>query len=149
MKIKFPYLYISFIVSLAILVILPFLFYKKLNSHLSYTAEYKDSYFVILELKDLGQHLSRLESYSRGFIILKDSAILPLFAAEKDSISNHLDSLRQRIASNTDQMRRFLLMNSTVMNQMNMYNRSMQLSVAEDSETVKTLIVRSSSFMNT
>jgi len=148
MKLKFPYLYISFIVSLAILVILSFLFYKKLNSHLTYTTEYNDSYSVILELKDLGHHLSRLESHSRGFIILKDSSLLPLFGAENDSVFNHLAILRERIETNTDQMRRFLLMQSTVTNQVNMYSRSIQLSVSDDTQTVKTLIIRSRMFMN-
>ena len=148
MKIKFPYLYISFIVSLAILVILSFLFYNKLNSHLKYTAEYNDSYSVILELKDLGQHITSLESHSRAFIILKDSSFLPLFAAEKDSVNSHLDSLKARIATNSDQMRRFLLMRSTLINQVNMYTRSIEMSKTEDSESLEMLIIRSRMLMN-
>lgn len=148
MKLKFPYLYISFIVSLAILVILSFLFYNKLNSHLKYTAAYNDSYSVILELKDLGQHITSLESHSRAFIILKDSSFLPLFVAEKDSVYAHLDSLKTRIASNTDQMRRFLLMRSTMINQVNMYTRSMEMSETEDTESLNMLILRSRMLRN-
>jgi signal transduction histidine kinase len=148
MKPKFAYLYISFIVSLLLLVILSFLFYKKLNSHIKYTAEFKDSYSVILELKDLGQHLTRLESFSRGFIILGDSSILDQLAIERDSVFNHLDSLKTRIASNSDQMRRFLLMKSTVINQVNMYSRSIQMRNADDSDALQTLIVRSRVLMN-
>jgi signal transduction histidine kinase len=148
MKPKFAYLYISFIVSLLVLVILSFLFYKKLNSHIKYTAEFKDSYSVILELKDLGQHLTRLESFSRGFIILGDSSILDQLAIERDSVFNHLDSLKTRIASNSDQMRRFLLMKSTVINQVNMYSRSIQMRNASDSDALQTLIVRSRMLMN-
>jgi signal transduction histidine kinase len=148
MKLKFAYLYIPFIVSIAILIILSFLFYKKLNSHLKYTAEYNDSYSVILELKDLSQHLALLESHSRGFIVFKDSAFLPLYAAEKDSVFNHLDSLKERIETNSDQMRRFLLMKSTVINQVNTYGRSMQMSSNGDSETLNTMLVRSRMLMN-
>jgi signal transduction histidine kinase len=148
MKPKFAYLYISFIVSLLLLVILSFLFYKKLNSHIKYTAEFKDSYSVILELKDLGQHLTRLESLSRGFIILGDSSILDQLAIERDSVFNHLDSLNTRIASNSDQMRRFLLMKSTVINQVNMYSRSIRMRNAGDSDALRTLIVRSRALMN-
>ena len=148
MNIKFPYLYVSFIVSLAILVILSFLFYKRLNSHLIYTSKFNDSYSVILELKDLGQHITSLESHSRAYIILKDSSFLPMFAAEKDSVYAHLDSLKVRIVSNTDQMRRFLLMKSTVINQVNIYTRSIQMVHAEDPETLNVLILRSKMLMN-
>jgi signal transduction histidine kinase len=148
MKPKFAYLYIAFITSLLLLVFLSFLFYKKLNSHIRYTAEYKDSYSVILELKDLGQHLTRLESISRAFVILGDSSLLEQLAVERDSVFNHLDSLKTRIASNSDQMRRFLLMKSTVINQVNMYSRSIQMRNQEDSDALKTLIVRSRILMS-
>lgn len=148
MKPKFAYLYISFIVSLLLLVILSFLFYKKLNSHIKYTAEFKDSYSVILELKDLGQHLTRLESFSRGFIILGDSSLLEQMAIERDSVFNHLDSLKTRIASNSDQMRRFLLMKSTVINQVNMYSRSIEMRNADDSDALHTVLFRSRALMN-
>jgi signal transduction histidine kinase len=148
MKPKFAYLYIAFIISLLLLVILSFLFYKKLNSHLKYTAEYKDSYSVILELKDLGQHITRLESLSRGFIILGDSSYLNHLAVERDSVFRHLDSLKARIESNSDQMRRFLLMKSTVINQVNMYSRSIQMRQPEDSEALRTLVIRSRTLMN-
>lgn len=147
MKLKFPYLYISFIVSLAILVILSFLFYKRLNSHLRYTSEFKDSFSVMLELKDLGQHLTAAESSSRGFVFLKDSSFLPPFYAERDSVFAHVDSLKSLIADQTDQMRRFLLMRSIVMSQVNMYSRSIQLAAANDSEAITTILRRSKMLM--
>ena len=148
MKPKFAYLYIAFIVSLLLLVILSFLFYKKLNSHLKYTAEYKDSYSVILELKDLGQHITRLESLSRAFVIIGDSSYLTHIAVERDSVFRHLDSLKTRIETNSDQMRRFLLMKSTVINQVNMYSRSIQMRQLEDTEALRTLVLRSRLLMN-
>ena len=146
MKPKFAYLYIAFIVSLLLLVILSFLFYKKLNSHLKYTAEYKDSYSVILELKDLGQHITRLESLSRAFVIIGDSSYLTHIAVERDSVFRHLDSLKTRIETNSDQMRRFLLMKSTVINQVNMYSRSIQMRQLEDTEALRTLVLRYANF---
>jgi signal transduction histidine kinase len=147
MKLKFPYLYVAFIVSIAILVVFSFLFYKRLNSHLSYTAKYNDSYSVILELKDLAQHLTSLESHSRAFALLKDSTFLPMYAAERDSVFAHIDSLKSRIEDNSDQMRRFLLMKSTVINQVNLYSRSMQLRELEDTQTLKTILYRSKMMM--
>ncbi|HUQ65930.1 MAG TPA: ATP-binding protein [Flavitalea sp.] len=148
MKFRFPYLYLSFIVSLAILVVMSFLFYKKLNSHIRYTAEYNESSSVILELKDLSQHMSQLESDSRTFILIKDSSLLPLYAAEKDSVFKHLDFLKDRIKSNSDQMRRFLLMKSTVINQVNICTRTMLMNDDEDSSALQTMIFRSRSLMN-
>jgi signal transduction histidine kinase len=148
MKFRFPYLYISFIVSLAILVILSFLFYKKLNSHIRYTSKYNESSSVILELKDLGAHISRLESLSRTYILLKDSSIIPQFTAERDSVFKHLDGLKESIESNSDQMRRFLLMKSTVINQVNIYTRTLQEYEDEDSTALRTMIVRTRMLMN-
>lgn len=147
MKIKFPYLYISFIVSLAILVILSFLFYKRLNSHLKYTSQYNDSYSVILELKDLSHHVASLESHSRAFVISSDSSYLPLFYAERDSVYVHLDSLKSLIADQSDQMRRFLLMKSIVIGQVNMYSRSIQLKELEDTQAIYTILQRSKFLM--
>lgn len=143
MKLKFPYLYVSFIVSLAILVILSFLFYKRLNSHLRYTSQFKDSYTVIFELKDLGQHVANLESHSRAFVILRDSSYLPLFYAERDSVYDHIDSLKLLIADKSDQMRRFLLMRSVVNSQVNMYGRSLQLAEMGDTQAIATILQRS------
>ncbi|MBL7697500.1 MAG: CHASE3 domain-containing protein [Chitinophagaceae bacterium] len=147
MKLKFPYLYISFIVSLAILVILSFLFHKRLNSHLRYTSQFKDSYTIIMELKDLGQHLAMLESHSRAFLLSKDSSFLPLFEAERDSVYTHIDSLKTLIADNSDQMRRFLLMRSIINSQVSMYSRSISLVDMEDPEALNVIIQRSNSLM--
>ena len=147
MRLKFPYLYIAFILSISILVIFSFLFYKRLNSHLSYTAKYNDSYPIILELKDLSNYLTSLESSSRAFLILKDSSFITQFNANRDSVYSHIDSLKERIESNSDQMRRFLLMRSTVNSQVNIYARTLQLSQMEDSDAVNTLVLRSKMLM--
>lgn len=147
MKLRFPYLYIAFIVSLGILVVFSFLFYKRLDTHIEYTAKFNDSYSVILELKDLQQHLASLESHSRSFVILRDSSILPMFAAEKDSVYKHIDSLKERIDDNSDQMRRFMLMRATVIHQVNLFTRSMQTD-RDDSSTIVTNLIRSRMLMN-
>lgn len=142
MKLKFAYLYIPFIVSLVVLVILSFLFYKRLNSHVNYTEQFNDSYLIIVELKDLQQHMSAMESHGRGFLLVKDSSFLSLFTNERDSVFAHLDILRHRIEDNSDQMRRFLLMRSTINNLVNIYNRSLQPEIIEDSATSRLFVGR-------
>ena len=131
MKIKFAYLYISFIVSVVIVVVLSFLFHQKLNTHVRYTDQFNDSYSVILALKGLREHTSELESQSRAYLLLRDSSFLPAFYVTRDSVYSLVDTLKQRIRDQTDQMRRFLLMKAILMHQVNIYSRSMRLDTTE------------------
>ena len=142
MRIKFPYLYIAFIASIAVLVLFSFLFYKRLNTHLSYTNKYNHSYSIILSLRELGRHHSDLESHSLGFLILKDSSILPHFYGERDSVYNHLDTLKRLIDENSDQMRRFLLMRATTINNINTHTRLVGLASSGDSVSISTFVNR-------
>src|SRR4051812_30212581 len=134
MKHKFAYLYISFIVSLIIVIALSFLFYKKLNSHVKYTHEFNDSYTVLMTMKQLRENLLVLVSTTRGFQLTRDSSLLPSFTKTRDSIYAIIDSLKGSIDDNTDQMRRFLLMKSMVNQEVNICNRSLLLDTA-DKET--------------
>lgn len=148
MKFKFPYLYAAFIISLLILVVFSFLFHKRLNSHLAYTDKFNDSYAVILELKDLGEHLARLEGNTHSYILLHDSSTLNAFFMERDSVYAHIDGLNKIIDRNSDQMRRFLLMKATIINQVNMYTRSVRTPSVEDTAALLLLIRRSKMLMN-
>jgi signal transduction histidine kinase len=148
MKVRFPYLYIAFIVSLLILVIFSFLFYQRLNSHLAYTNKFNDSYSVILELKDLGEHLARLEGVTHSFLVLNDTSTIRIFRVERDSVYAHIDSLNHLIDRHSDQMRRFLLMKATIINQVNMYTRAVLTRPTEDTGELLLLIRRSRMLMN-
>ena len=146
MKIKFAYLYISFIVSVVIVVVLSFLFHQKLNTHVRYTDQFNDSYSVILALKGLREHTSELESQSRAYLLLRDSSFLPAFYVTRDSVYSLVDTLKQRIRDQTDQMRRFLLMKAILMHQVNIYSRSMRLDTSE-MDMLPVLIRRSNDLM--
>lgn len=125
MKPKFAYLYISFIVSLAIVVILSFLFYKRLNSHLKYTRQYNQSYSVILNLKQLEEKMMELQNYSRGFLITGDSSFIPSFLESRDSVHAYLGYVQDVIKDDKDQLTRFQLMRTTIHTQLNMFNRNL------------------------
>ena len=86
MKPNFAYINIAFLISIAVLTILSFLFYQRSTSHLRYSKQLDDSYAVILELKRLDQRMLELENYSSGFMLSRDSAFLILFAASRDSL---------------------------------------------------------------
>jgi signal transduction histidine kinase len=142
MKRKFPYLYISFILSIVVLVTLSFLFYKRLNSHINYTSRIDDSYSIVISLRGLEENMAELESSCRGFLLIGDSLFIPVFNASRDNAFMYLDSLKMQIEDNSDQMRRFLLMRSTVMHLVNIYGRSMQVDTA-DNDIRNMLILRS------
>jgi signal transduction histidine kinase len=151
MKPKFAYLYISFIVSLAILVILSFLFYKRLNSHLKYTRQFNETNSVIFELKDLEEKMMELQNYSRGFLLVRDSSFLPVFLESRDSVYSSLTSLREAIEQDPDQLTRFQLMRTTVNTLMNIFNRNLGNAETADLDdtSVKVNVQRGKRLMET
>jgi signal transduction histidine kinase len=147
MKIKFAYLYISFIVSLVIVIVLSFLFYKKLNTHLRYTHEFNDSYSIILTVRNLRENMAELQSSNRGFLLLNDSSLLASYSASRDSVYKYIDTLKNRIEANSDQMRRFLLMKAILIHQVNIYNRTLNLDSTERSSMLGVLLRRGDDLM--
>lgn len=148
MKLKFAYLYLSFIISLVILVVLSFLFYQRLNSHLKYTNEYNNSNAVILSIKDLREVMAELESSSRGLLLLADSALIRKYQSARERVDAHLDSLKMKIDDDGDQIRRFLLMRSVITHQLNIYNRSFSLDKAARDSSLPVLMMRTMSLMD-
>lgn len=146
MKPKFAYLYIAFIVSLVIVILLSFLFYKRLNSHLRYSRQFDDSYGVMIALKSLRESMAELESNNRGFLLVNDSSFLRAYTAARDSVYLHLDTLNVRIEDNSDQKRRYLFMKATIIHQINIFNRCLQLDSSE-AEMQRVLVQRSKFLM--
>lgn len=148
MKPKFAYLYVSFIVSLAILVILSFLFYKRLNSHLKYSRQFDDNYSVMVQLNGLEERMLEMESHSTAFALARDSSFLPLFETSRDSVQRRLADLQLIIADKSDQMRRFLLMKSTINTQMNLYARMIERAAQNDNASVHLSLMRAKDMMS-
>lgn len=149
MKPKFAYIYISFIISLAILVILSFLFYQRLNSHLRYSNEFDKSNNIILKLTRLEEKMMELENYSRGFLLLKDSSFIPMYKTSRDSINVYLAALENDLAEDSDQSQRFKLMRRTVISQVNIYNRAIERTRLEDSVAQQNDLFRAKQTMET
>lgn len=147
MKPKFAYLYLSFIVSLAIVVFLSFLFYKKLNSNLKYTRQSNESYGTIIQLRQLEEKMMELENYTRGYLLIGDTSFLPLYNASRDSVQAHIENLRERLKGENDQERRFLLMRATINGQLNLYNGTIGRLKMEDSTSMKTAVRRGKTLM--
>jgi signal transduction histidine kinase len=149
MKPKFAYLYLAFTVSIIVLVVLTFLFYNRLNSHIRYTGEFNDTYSIVLAMRGLQEGMAELESSSRGFLLIRDSAMLDGYYANRDTVNMFLDRLKNQIDDDSDQMRRFLLMRSTVLQQLNIYNRLLQLDTTETPGSFALLLQRSQRLMTT
>ncbi len=150
MKLKFVYIYISFIVSLAILVILSFLFYKRLNIHLKYSSEFDKGNNILLKLSQLEEKMMELENYSRGFLLLKDSSFIPLYNSGRDSVNSYLIALENNFANDDpDQLQRLKLMKRTVTSQVNMYNHAIERTILEDTLDRQVALVRAKNSMDT
>lgn len=149
MKPKFAYIYISFIVSLVILVILSFLFYKRLNTHLKYSTEFDNGNNIILKLSQLEEKMMELENYSRGFLLLRDSTLIPLYKSSRDSVPSYLNALENSFADDNDQLQRLKLMRRTVTSQVNMYNHAIERTILEDTLDRQTALIRAKKTMDT
>jgi signal transduction histidine kinase len=149
MKPKFAYIYISFIISLAILVILSFLFYKRLDTHLKYSDEFDKGNDIILKLSQLEEKMMELENYSRGFVLLKDSSFVSQYQASRDSIHYYLDALETSFTDDSDQQQRLKLMRRTVTSQVNTYNHTMERTILEDTVDQQTALIRAKKMMDT
>src|SRR5690606_1826373 len=147
MKLRFLYLYLAFIVSLVMLSSLSFLFYKRLNSHFEYSQKFAESYSIILAIRQLDGQLTKLESYSRGFMLTRDSSFLPLYYGSRDSVDYYMDTLASRLARQQEQTSKFLLMRSTIINQVNLYNHNIERTGLVTPDEVKQAVMRGQSFM--
>jgi signal transduction histidine kinase len=147
MKIKFSYLYISFIVSLVIVIVLSFLFYKRLNTHLRYTREINDSYSVLLTVRNLREGMAELSGTTRGLLLTQDSSLFSTYNAYRDTVYKHLDTLKNRLVADSDQMRRFLLMKAILIHQNTIYDRLLNLDSAGRDEMLPALLRRGDDLM--
>ncbi len=50
--------------------------------------------------------LARVESHSRGYLLLRDSVQLTAYERARDSVFRQMDTLKARLNDNSDQMRR-------------------------------------------
>lgn len=149
MKPRFVYLYIAFTVSLIILIGLSFLFYKRLDAHFEYSEKFAESYSIILTLRQLEGHMTKLESYSRGFMLTRDSSFLPLYYGSRDSVGSSLDTLGSRLARQRDQTSKFQLMRSTITNQVNLYNHNIERTGLVEASDVRQAVLRGQALMST
>lgn len=147
MKSRFVYLYVAFIVSLVMLIGLSFLFYKRLNAHFEYSQKFAESYSVILAIRQLEGQLTKLESYSRGYMLTRDSSFLPLYYGSRDSVGQYTDTLAFRLERQQEQTSRFLLMRSTITNQVNLYNHNISRTGLVTAEEVKQAVMRGQALM--
>lgn len=147
MKLRFVYLYIAFIVSLVMLISLSFLFYKRLNAHFEYSQKFAESYSIILAIRQLEGQLTKLESYSRGYMLSRDSSFLPLFYGSRDSVGRYVDTLAARLARQQEQTSKFLLMRSTITNQVNLYNHNIERAGTATTDEVRQAVLRGESWM--
>ena len=149
MKPNFAYINIAFLISIAVLTILSFLFYQRSTSHLRYSKQLDESYNVILALKRLDQRMLELENYSRGFMLSRDSAFLTLFAASRDSLVPSLTTLQKLFASKPEQNNLLQVMKSTISSQLNVYQRNNRNVSKMDSASTEIAVLWSKKQMDT
>jgi signal transduction histidine kinase len=148
MKPRFGYLYGAFIISLGILVLLSFLFYQKVNTSVGYNDYFERSHNVILQIAKLKSTLTEMESSTRGFMLTRDSAFLRNMPYFEDSVTSIIDSLKILVEDDDEQLRRVMLMHSTVKNRINVLSINLNRFIRDDSTGLVTSLTRGKSIMD-
>jgi signal transduction histidine kinase len=148
MKPRFGYLYGAFIISLGILVLLSFLFYQKVNTSVGYNDYFERSHNIILQISKLKSTLTEMESSTRGFMLTRDSAFLRNMPYFEDSVTSIIDSLKILVEDDDEQLRRVMLMHSTVKNRINVLSINLNRFIRDDSTGLVTSLTRGKSIMD-
>jgi signal transduction histidine kinase len=102
MKPKFAYIYVSFIVSLAILLVLSILFNDRFYNLRKYSENVDQNYNVIYQLQRLQANAKELETATWGFMLTADSSFLLNFDSQKSSLLEATAEVK-RYFSNDDE----------------------------------------------
>src|SRR5687767_11323022 len=100
MKPKFAYIYIAFIISVLVLVIVSILFYRGYNKMNAYSADISAKYQIIAQLHDLQVNVKAMENYSRGYVITHDKSFIDSFPSLKQQVARSFDSVEYLLQDN-------------------------------------------------
>lgn len=148
MQPKYGWIYLSFIVSVAILVITSSSFYKQFHLLRSHSEQLHHNYRVFTHLRDLKQIVLEAESKARGFMVTRDSSFLTGIENLRPEIQEKVDSLKMLFGTESSQLQRLILMNSNLNGRLNSLYRNISSIASGDTVGFAESLKRGEQFMN-
>jgi signal transduction histidine kinase len=104
MKFRFQYIYALFLLSFGILTALSVLFYKKLMASSDSANDVERNYETMYLLSEVDSYVKDVVNSENAFILTRDSSVLSGYFNNLPQISLLIDSMRNLITSNTQQV---------------------------------------------
>jgi signal transduction histidine kinase len=141
MKPKYGWIYLGFIVSLAVLITVTLLYYRQSNRIKNFHDEQDLNYSVFRQFIALKEAVQLAESEAYGFMVSRDSSLLMEIQSIRPTINNHIDTLRNLLGKDDNRYRKLILMNSTLSRRINTLNRNLyRISVGDTVDIVYNII---------
>ncbi len=125
MKPKYGWVYLSFVVSLAILVISSVSFYTQFRLLRNHATQLQHNHEVFTGLRNLKQIVLEAESSARGFMISGDSSYLSAIPSLRSRVSSELNSLKSLFGTDSPQHNRLVIMSSDLTRRINTLYRNL------------------------
>ncbi len=137
MKPKYGWIYLGFIVSLAVLVTVTLLFYRQSNRIKNFHDEQDLNYAVFRQFISLKEAVQQAEVEAYGFMVTRDSSLLQQINTIRPTINDHVDTLKNLLGKDDTRYRKLILMNSTLARRINTLNRNLyRMSVGDTVDLV-------------
>jgi CHASE3 domain sensor protein len=148
MKYRLNYLIASFFLSITILLLISFLFYRKLQNLSDWDSRAEHSYRIIYNLDRVDSHLKKAESSQRGFLLTGDKAFLKTYYRASDSVMFYLNIIKDSTSDNPDQQKNLSFLQGWVSVRLNYMNKNLFLKRSDTVLLKKELLLGENSMNN-
>jgi signal transduction histidine kinase len=124
MKPKFGWIYLSFVISLAVLIVVSVMFYNQFRKVRSYNEQMDINYEMLQQFIKMKEVVYAAETEGYGFMVTRDSFLLKKLQNIHADIAIRQDTLKMLLDSNSNQRAKLILMNSSLARRINTLNRN-------------------------
>ncbi len=132
MKHLFLYLYLAFVISLSILVLLSFLFTQQSGSMMQNTRAVEDAHRSLYNIQVLDSYIKDIELNARGYIISRDSLYLHDYQSQWSRILSHIDTVGYLVNAEEKQRNKLAMIHSNLKLRANFADRILEKAVKAD-----------------
>jgi signal transduction histidine kinase len=147
MKPKYGVVYVSFITSLVILVVISLLFYQRLQSLRSASKQLDHNYSVLFFLNKITNDIKEAETNSRGYLITGDSAFLVGLPELSAKIFRNVDSLKKLFPVGTGQYEQSIHLKEIASRRLIRIQRNVEMTAYADTAGLYNSIMQGKSLM--
>ncbi|WP_127127247.1 sensor histidine kinase [Pseudoflavitalea rhizosphaerae] len=148
MKFRFQYIYITFLLSFAILTVLAVLFYQRLMNTQQYSNAVEYTYEKLYLLSRIDAYMKDAISSERGFLLTQDSALLEPLLTKTPRINPLIDSLRALTFDNNKQQLNINNLKRIVSDRLNQVRTNVNKAALKENRSQDLRLLQSKVLMN-